>query len=152
MPRMPRRRWYRDRRKAQSGVTLVELLVSVVIMGMALVLIVGAFSTGLLDATIAKRNTAVEAVIQYELDKIAADPNPGTPDYSECFATELTTAPEVLGCMADCNNSQFTLRADVQQLVGQAPTATSQKWQVTVVTCPDQAQVGAPVSLIKAIR
>ena len=40
---------------------------------LALVLIVGTFSTGLLDASLAKRNTAVGAVAQYELGRIAAD-------------------------------------------------------------------------------
>ena len=34
-------RFYKDRRRAQAGTTLVELLVSLTIMGLALVLIVG---------------------------------------------------------------------------------------------------------------
>ena len=56
--------WPRDRRKAQAGATLVEVLVAVVIMGLALTLIVGTFSTGLLDSAISKRNTAALGVVQ----------------------------------------------------------------------------------------
>jgi type II secretory pathway pseudopilin PulG len=71
--------WPRDRRQAQSGATLVELLVSVVIMGLALTLIIGTFSTGLLDASLAKRNTAGVAVVQYELDQISGGAYDSTP-------------------------------------------------------------------------
>jgi len=147
------RGWPRDRRQAQAGTTLVELLVSLVIMGMALVLVVGTFSTGLLDATITKRNTTVQAVIQYELDKISADHDANAQDYSECFATENLNAPVVVGnYQDDCPSpsGQFTLRADVQQSQDPPPTPTSQVWTVTVVTWPDQRPVGGSISLIKA--
>jgi type II secretory pathway pseudopilin PulG len=136
----------KDRRRSQSGTTLVELLVSLVIMGSALVLVVGTFSTGLLDATIAKRNTAVEAVIQYEMDKIgaAAFASPAA-NYSECFATENTSAPSPAPCVAG-----FTLRADVTWT---PRTASTQIWTVTVVALPAGTQVvGGPISIIKVNR
>ena len=148
---------WKDRRRAQAGTTLVELLVSLVIMGMALVLVVGTFSAGLLNSAVAKRNTAVEAVMQYELDKVSADHDPTTADYSECFATENLNAPGQVTYQANCDpgpSGPFTLRADVRQLKNQAPPSprTSQVWQVAVVTWPDKSPVGSPVSLVKAIQ
>ena len=105
---------WKDRRRAQAGTTLVELLVSLMIVGLALVLVVGTFSTGLLDATVAKRNTAVQAVMQYELDQIGASPFNAAPSpYSDCFATESPTSPTSAAFQGPCPSGSFTLRADV---------------------------------------
>jgi type II secretory pathway pseudopilin PulG len=136
-------RFYKDRRRAQAGTTLVELLISLTIMGLALVLIVGTMSTGLLNAALAKRNTAAEAVVQYELDKIAAMPF-NSAAYSECFATDSATAPMPQPCPND-----YALRADVTV---QALTPTSRKWTVTVVSLTNGAQVGAPVAIYRVNR
>ena len=144
-------RFYKDRRRAQAGTTLVELLVSLMVIGLALVLIVGTISTGLLNATLAKRNASTQAVTQYELDAIGSslwDPT-GAP-YSECFATEDPTAPVRLPYQGQCDSNKYSLRADVQSSSG--PTATSQLWTVTVVSWPAQVQVGSPVSLVKVHR
>jgi type II secretory pathway pseudopilin PulG len=142
----------RDGRRGQSGTTLVELLVSLTIIGFALVIVIGVFSTGLLDATITKRNTAVEAVTQYELDKIHAsqfDPNAGA--YSECFASENPGAPYVLGSFqAACPDQTYTLRADISCTSGCSTSAET--WQVVVVTWPAGTQIGNPVALIKVNR
>jgi len=94
MPRLLRW-WPRDRRQAQSGATLIELLVSVVIIGLVLSLIIGTFSTGLLDAALAKRNTAAVAVVQYELDSISGGAYTASPppSYIDCFATEDVESP-----------------------------------------------------------
>jgi type II secretory pathway pseudopilin PulG len=142
---MPALLRHKDRRRSQAGTTLVELLVSLVIMGMALVLVVGTFSTGLLDATIAKRNTAVEAVVQYEMDKIGAAAFASPANYSECFATDNTNAPAPAPCPAT-----FTLRADVTWT---PRTSSTQLWTVKVVALPAGTQVvGGPISLIKVNR
>jgi type II secretory pathway pseudopilin PulG len=146
--------WPRDRRQAQSGTTLVELLVSVVIMGMALALIVGTFSTGLIQAALAKRNTAATAVVQYELDQISSAPYGSLPQqYSDCFATEDVTSPPkpAVSFQGACPaGSSYVLRADVA--VGSAPSPTSQLWSVTVVTWPSQGKVGKAVQIIKVDR
>jgi type II secretory pathway pseudopilin PulG len=142
---------WKDRRRAQAGTTLVELLVSLMIVGLALVLVVGTFSTGLLDATVAKRNTAVQAVTQYELDRIGASQfNASAPPYSDCFATESPTLPTSASFQGPCLSGSFTLRADVAWTAG--PTATSQKWTVTIVTWPDASAVGLPLSTYKVNR
>lgn len=139
-------RFYKDRHRAQAGTTLVELLVSLMIMGLALVLIVGTISTGLLDAALSKRNTAAEAVIQYELNKIAGAPFSLTPSgYQECFATESPATPAPAPCSSD-----FTLRADVTVETGSTPTR--QKWTVTIVSLTNGAQVGSPTSRSKVNR
>ncbi len=143
----------KDRRRAQAGTTLVELLVSLMIVGLALVLIVGTFSTGLLDATLSKRNTAVQAVAQYELDHVMASQfNPAAQSFSECFATESSTPPLIVASYQDpCPSGQpYTLRADVTWVPG--PTGSSQLWTITVKTWPDAAQVGSPVSTYKVNR
>lgn len=144
-------RFFKDRRRAQSGTTLVELLVSVAIIGTALVLLIGAFSSGLLDATLTKRNTVVEAVTQYEVDKIHSSPFSASPQpYSECFASENPKAPATLASFRDpCPNASFTMRADVTVSPG---PAGMQVWTVTVVAWPNAGQVGSPISLYKVNR
>jgi type II secretory pathway pseudopilin PulG len=140
----------RDRRRAQAGTTMVELLVSVVIIGLALVLVIGTFSTALLNATLAKRNTAVEAVIQYEMDKITGSQFVSNAEnYSECFATESQIPPAVVAYQASCGSSSYSLRADVTQT---KQTANRQLWSVAVSTWPNPARVGASVSLYKVNR
>jgi len=136
------------RRRAQSGFTLVELLVATVIMGTALVLIVGSFS----DAAVAKRNTAAQAVIAYEVEQISGSSYKSAPaNYSDCFATENPTAPDTRPNYQDpFASGPFTLRADVT--VANGPTGTSQWWTVGVVTWPDLTPVGKPVELIKVNR
>ena len=144
-------RLLRDRRRAQAGTTLVELLVSQVIIGLALALVIGIFSSGLLDATIAKRNTAVQAVTQYELDRISGSAfNASPPAYSECFAIDNPTAPLALPAYRDRCPAAFSLRADVSVAAG--PTATSETWTVSIMASPDWTQVGSPTSVIKVNR
>jgi type II secretory pathway pseudopilin PulG len=145
----------RGRRQAQAGTTLVELLVAVTIMGLALALIIGTFSTGLLDATIAKRNTAAVAVVQYELDQISGAKYGTLPaQYSDCFATEDASSPPVPapgGYQGGCGGS-YTLRVDVCNGSACVPTNGSQTWSVTVISLANGAQVGKTVQMIRAIR
>jgi len=145
-------RLYRDRRRAQAGTTLVELLVALVIIGLALALIIGTFSTGLLDAAVAKRDTAAQAVIQSELERINGSQfDPNAEPYSECFKTEAADPPMLLAAYKDpCPDSTYTLRADVART--DQPTSTTQTWTVTVVTWPDLTFAGSPVSMVKAER
>lgn len=150
MRRLPRW-WPRDRRQAQSGATLVELLVSVVIMGLALTLIIGTFSTGLLDSTLAKRNTAGVAVVQYELDQISGGPYDSTPSpYMDCFATENAGSPPTPAVGGVCPNASYTLRVDVTVAAG--PQPNTQTWSVTVTSWPSGAPVAGPVMTIKGNR
>ncbi|HXJ47801.1 MAG TPA: prepilin-type N-terminal cleavage/methylation domain-containing protein [Candidatus Acidoferrum sp.] len=148
--RLPRW-WPRDRRQAQSGATLVELLVAVVIMGLALTLIIGTFSTGLLDSAMGKRNTAGLAVVQYELDRISSSAWSASPQqFSDCFATEDTTvqSPAPATSQGGCPSTRYTLLADV--------TVTSpgnyQVWSITVTSWPNGARVGSTVQTIKVNR
>ena len=145
----------KDRRRAQSGATLVELLVSLVIASLALALIVGTLSTGLLDSTIAKRNTAVQAVLQYEMETISASKfDAGAATYSDCFATESPTSPIAApsGYRTDCPSGPYTLRADVSwQPLASAPN-TVQVWTVKVTSWPSDAAIGSGISLYKIDR
>lgn len=144
--------WPRDRRQAQSGATLVELLVSVVIMGLALTIVIGTFSTGLLDSALEKRNTAATAVVQYELDQISGSPYAPSPQsYSDCFATENAgAAPSIVGYQGPCSSSVYTLRVDVQG--GKGPNPNSQLWSITVNTWPGVGKVGPVISTVKVNR
>ena len=144
-------RFVRDRRRAQAGTTLVELLVSVTIMALALSLIVGTLSTGLLNSTLAKRNTAAQGVVTYELDEIQASTfNTSATSYSECFATESSTFPATAVYQAACPDPTYTLRADVVPSAG--PTSTTQTWTITVVSVGTNQQIGQSVKVIKADR
>jgi type II secretory pathway pseudopilin PulG len=149
---MPR---WKDRRRAQAGTTLVELLVSLMIVGLALVLIVGTFSTGLLDATLAKRNTAVQAVVQYELDKISGSPfDRAAPSYSECFATESSIPPTPVSYQVSCPGGQpYTLRADVSLTLQPSPNR-QQLWTISVIslTSASALPIGSSVSTYKVNR
>ncbi len=145
--------WPRDRRQAQAGTTLIELLVSVVIMGIALVLIVGTFSTGLLDATLAKRNTAVVAVVQYELDRISGGAYIASAhSYSDCFATEDASSPPttLASFGGGCPSTSYTLRVDAAVAAG--PRPKTQIWSITVSSWPSDAQMGNAVQIIKVNR
>jgi type II secretory pathway pseudopilin PulG len=141
----------RDRRRAQSGTTLIELLVSITIVGLSLALVIGTFSTGLLNGAMQKRNTAAQAVTQYEVDNITGVQfNSSATSYSECFATENLTAPLTLsGFQQPCPNGSFALRADVALT---PMTSTLQQWTVTVVSWPSGGAIGVPISLYKANR
>lgn len=143
---MPSRR---QRRQAQAGTTLIELLVSTMIIGLAVLLLVGSFSTGLLDATLTKRNTAVNAAIEYELEKIGAAAYSSTPaPYSECFAVDTVAAPTQVGFGGSCP-ARTNLRADVTESGVQAGV---QSWSVRVLTYPELGTVGAKVSVYKVDR
>jgi hypothetical protein len=115
---------------------------------------VGTFSTGLIDAALAKRNTASAAVVQYELDQISGSAySDSAPPYSDCFATEDVTSPPkpAVSFQGACPaGSSYVLRADVA--VGDGPSPTSQLWSVSVVTWPSEGKVGKAVQIIKVDR
>lgn len=142
----------RTARERQSGATLVELLVSVVIIGLALALVVGTFSSGLLQATLAKRNTAATTVVEFEMNAVAGSQfNPTAQSYSDCFATETATSlpAGASAYQGSCPDATYTVRADVS--VAPGPSG-SQQWTVTVVTWPAQTQVGGAVAFLKVNR
>jgi type II secretory pathway pseudopilin PulG len=139
------------RRRAQAGTTLIELLVSTMIIGIAVLMLVGAFSTGILDATLTKRNTAVNASVEYELEKIGAAVFSSTPvQYSECFAVDSSAAPSRVALGGACPGGS-NLRADVTEkaLTGQPGV---QQWSVQLRTYPSLGAVGAVVSVYKVDR
>lgn len=141
-----------NRREWQSGTTLVELLVSLVIIGFALVLIVGTFSTGLLQSTIAKRDTTSTAVLQYEMDAIGASTYTVSPQpFSDCFATETQSTPPApaSGFQGSCPSTTYTLRADVSVSAG--PNG-SQTWTIAVVSWPALVPTPQTISLLKVNR
>ena len=139
----------RRRPGGQAGTTLIELLVSTMIIGTAVLLLVGAFSTGLLDATLTKRNTAVTAATQYELDKIGAAAFSSAPvPYSECFAVDNPAQPTAVALGGDCPAGS-SLRVDVTESDG---TPGVQVWTVQVITYPALDAVGTPVSVYKVNR
>lgn len=144
-------RFVKDRRRAQSGATLVELLVSLVIASLALALIVGTLSTGLLDSVLAKRNTGAEGVLQYEMQSVKASAFSTPANYSDCFATESPTSPTpAAGYQGSCPSGPFTLRADVSWQW--YTPGTVQEWTISIATWPDRSNVGSSVSVLKVNR
>lgn len=141
-------RFYKDRRRAQAGTTLIELLVALAIAGLALALVVGTISTGILDATLAKRNTAVQAVMQYEMEQVSASAyNPSAPSYSDCFATEKPMSPTpASGYLGLCPPS-YTLRADV---TWQTYSGNVQSWTIAVGAWPSGSATIGSIQLLKS--
>lgn len=139
-----------QRHRAQAGTTLVELVVSIAIIGLALTLLVGAFSTGLLDTTLVKRNTAADAAIQYELERIQATAFSTTPrSYSECFAVDAPGSPSLAPYQGACA-AGTDVRLDVTESDYQ-PGAI-QQWTIQAESYPSQTILGKPVSVYKIKR
>jgi type II secretory pathway pseudopilin PulG len=137
------------RRRSQAGTTLIELLVSITIIGLVVVVLVGAFSTAVIDGTLAKRNTAVTAAQEYELEKIEASVFSGTPSaYSECFSVDRPGAPTQVGLAGSCP-AGTSLRADVTESDAQPGV---QQWAVNLVTYPLIGPIGSTVSVYKVNR
>jgi type II secretory pathway pseudopilin PulG len=143
----------RGRRRAQAGTTLVELIVSLSIIGLALALIIGTLSTGALNSTLAKRNTAVEAIVQYELGKVAASAfSSSATGYSECFAIDSPTSPTAASAFqGTCPAGPYTLRSDVTwNWLPSQPGV--QMWTISVASVPDGNAIGSPVSTYKVTQ
>ena len=141
----------KDRRRAQAGTTLVELLVAVTIAGLALALIVGTLSNGVLQASLAKRNAAIQAVMQYETDAVHASAfSVSLAPYSECFATDDPTSNPALapGFQGDCPSRSYSLRADVSG-TWNGSSNTVQVWTIAVNTWPASAQAVTSLQLYK---
>ena len=138
------------RRRAQAGTTLVELVVSIMIISLALTLLVGAFSTGLLDATLVKRNTAAAAAVEFELERIHGSTFDSSPNaYSECFAVDTAAAPAMEPYQGSCPAGS-DLRLDVTESDVQAGLV--QQWAVVVKTYPALGTIGTTVSVYKINR
>src|SRR5260370_14453181 len=136
-----------DRRRAQSGPTLIEVLVALSIASLAVALVVGTISSGLLDAALAKRNTAAQAVLEYEMEQVSATTfSTSAAPYSDCFATEQPTNPITTSYQGSCQNG-YTVRADVSCL----PTCSSspQTWTIAITAWPSGASAGKSIQLLK---
>jgi Tfp pilus assembly protein PilV len=135
------------RHRAQAGTTLIELLVSTVIIGLALVLLVGMFSTGVIDSNLAKRETGAQAAGQYEIEKIdAKQANPN--GYSECFASDGSSGPTMVGYGGNCPPSA-RIRADVSAAPVQLNGVNLEQWTIQVNTWPAPAPIGSRLSIYK---
>ncbi len=142
----------RIRHRAQAGTTLIELLVSTVIIGVALVLLVGMFSTGVIDSNLAKRDTGAQAAEQYEVDKIdAAQYSVNASSYSECFAADGSGGPAVIAFRGACSNAA-RIRADVSVSQVNVNGVAVQQWTIGVKTWPDGTAIGAAISVYKVDR
>jgi Tfp pilus assembly protein PilV len=139
------------RRRAQAGTTLVELLVATVIMGLALVLLIGLFSTGALDSVLSARDSAAQAATEYELDKIGAQQFINASPYSDCFASVGATAPIEVAYRGACPGSS-TIRADVNApaACGSQTSQTCRQWTIVLNSWPAGSPIGKPVSTYKA--
>jgi type II secretory pathway pseudopilin PulG len=140
------------RRRAQAGTTLIELLVSVMIIGLVLVFLVGSFSTAVIDAALAKRNTAVTAATAFEVEKIGAAFYTSEPAaYSDCFAVDSAIPPTSVAFRETNCPGGTNLRADVTGK-NDENRAGVQLWSVTVSTYPAGSAIGTPVSVYKVNR
>jgi prepilin-type N-terminal cleavage/methylation domain-containing protein len=140
------------RHRAQAGTTLIELLVAMVIIGVALVLVVGMFSTGVIDSNLAKRDTGAQAAAQYELDRIDAAQYSANPAaYSECFAADGSSGPTVVGFRGACPGAA-RIRADVSVAQVTVNGVALQQWTIQTEVWPGATPIGTSLSLYKVNR
>lgn len=133
------------RHRAQAGTTLIELLVATVIIGLALVLLVGMFSTGVIDSNLAKRETGAQAATQYEVAKIDAK-QANSNAYSECFASDGSSSPTVVGYRGSCPSSS-RVRADVTAAQVQLNGVNLEQWTIQINSWPAPAPIGSRLSI-----
>lgn len=72
----------RDRTN-ENGLTLIELLVTVVIMGLTFVIILGGMSTAILGSDVHHRQVTADAVLRSAADMVRSDET----DYEDCATT-----------------------------------------------------------------
>jgi type II secretory pathway pseudopilin PulG len=139
-----------SRHRAQAGTTLVELVVSIAIIGLAVVLLIGALSTALIDVTKQRQVTVTQAAIEFELQRIQAAAYTSTPaPYSECFADDTGSPPTAVGYQGSCPGGT-KVRLDVTE--ADAVTGGVQQWTVKTISYPAGGQIGSPVSIYKINR
>jgi type II secretory pathway pseudopilin PulG len=129
---------------------MVELLVSTTIIGLALSLMTGSFSSALIGSHIARNTTAAEVIIQSELDQVRARTyDASAVSFSECFSTSGGEAPATGGFPGSCSASDL-YRADVARLADPQPNV--QRWSVTVQTWPQPRPIVPAVDVFKDNR
>ena len=139
------------RHRAQAGTTLIELLVATLIMGLALVMLVGLFSTGVIDSTLARRDTAAQAATEYEMEKVGAKTyNDKAVGYSECFGSDGTSSPSEVAYGGSCP-AVARIRADVSPSL-LAGIVQGQQWTIVINTWPTSSPIGKPVSFYRVNR
>ncbi|MHB8571835.1 MAG: PulJ/GspJ family protein [Candidatus Dormibacteria bacterium] len=137
----------RDRRR-ERGMTLIEVLVSSVILSIALIYIVAAFSSATIGAAVAKRGTGFAMVTSAEKTRIlgAAYSASATP-YAACYATDEPGAspvpsPLVVATPTACGAS-YEFRADVVPTPQGSPGVY--QWTIKVSVLPQPNVVNSPV-------
>jgi type II secretory pathway pseudopilin PulG len=135
-------------------VTLVEMLVSCTIIGLALSLMTGSFSSAVIGARIARNTTAAESITQSEFDRVRAGSYSAS--FSECFATEGSNAPppRIIGYKQDCLGYDL-YRADMTLGPWPAsgtPNPNIQRWTILVQSWPQPAPIVPAVDILKDTR
>ncbi|MER5481670.1 prepilin-type N-terminal cleavage/methylation domain-containing protein [Streptomyces sp. NPDC002812] len=75
------------RRRGEEGETLVEVLVAVVLMGVAFLAVLGGMGTAIISSATQQKVTGADAVIRNAAEKVVSDP------YVSCARTYETPAP-----------------------------------------------------------
>ncbi|MFB6537767.1 type II secretion system protein [Streptomyces noursei] len=75
------------RRRGEEGETLIEVLVAVVLMGVAFVIILGGIGTAIISSVTQQKVTSADSVIRSAAEKVVSDP------YVSCASSYETPAP-----------------------------------------------------------
>ncbi|MEU6477358.1 type II secretion system protein [Streptomyces sp. NPDC047017] len=73
MTGLPHRRPRRPRRRGEEGETLIEALVTVVLMGIAFVTILGGIGTAIISSVTQQKVTTADSVIRSAAEKVVSD-------------------------------------------------------------------------------
>jgi hypothetical protein len=114
------------------------------IIGLALALMTGSFSSALLAARVARNTTTAEAIIQTEFDQVRAAPyNDADAAYSECFTSQGGQVR--IAYQGACTDADL-YRVDVSPSPYQPNV---QRWTVLVQTWPQPRPIVPSVDVLK---
>jgi prepilin-type N-terminal cleavage/methylation domain-containing protein len=138
------------RGRHQRGFTLVEMLVTSAVLGVAMVLVVGMISVAVKGGVQEKQLVLLQVAVQYEVDKVSA--TAPTAGYTDCFligdqaGSGPAPAPAVTAGTPSCP------AGDNVQAVVSGPSTTTQLsplpcWTVTVTYVPTGKSPPGPTSV-----
>ncbi|MEU2451131.1 type II secretion system protein [Streptomyces sp. NPDC012765] len=78
---------HRTRRRGEEGETLIEVLVAVVLMGVAFVAVLGGIGTAIISSVTQQKVTTADSVIRSAAEKVVSEP------YRSCASGYGTPAP-----------------------------------------------------------
>jgi prepilin-type N-terminal cleavage/methylation domain-containing protein len=137
-----------DRRRAEAGVTLVELLVAIVIMGIAFVAILSAIGTAIIVSDVHKRQATAETVLQSWAETLKSAPyqaDPGTSYNAAQLGVSVPSGYTAQAAQVSCDGNLTTNAFDSPG----APPCSAAGLEQIVLTVTSARGVTKTTSVLK---